>query len=160
MYETLLASANRWDELEAHHRARAERAPDHASKIEALRIFALEWVQRFKDKDRGAKFFDEAMKATASNGATLRSPVAAFSLLLQTYGPRGEWAQLLAIADSILDRLSGEDKLYVAIQAGQIAFDKANDIERARRYFAIAARIEPKNPSVQEFIEVVGLPES
>jgi golgin subfamily B member 1 len=157
MYETLLSAANRWDELEAHHRSRAERAPDHGKKVEALRTFALEWVQRFKDKDRGAKFFDEAMKATASNGATMKSPVAAFSLLCQVQGQRGEWLGLLDLADSVLGRLSDEEKLYIAIQAGQIAFDKANDIERARKYFAIAARIEPQNPSVQEFIEVVGL---
>ena len=24
-------------------------------------MFALEWVQRFKDRDRGAKFFDQAI---------------------------------------------------------------------------------------------------
>jgi tetratricopeptide (TPR) repeat protein len=157
MYETLLAAANRWDDLEAHHRRRAERAPDHGKKVEALRMFALEWIQRFKDRDRGAKFFDEAMKATASNGATMRSPVAAFSLICQVQGQRGEWTQLLELADIVIGRLSGEEKLYIAIQAGQIAFDKANDLERARKFFAIAARIEPQNPSVQEFIDVVGL---
>ncbi|HWU88034.1 MAG TPA: hypothetical protein VN253_12195, partial [Kofleriaceae bacterium] len=157
LYETLLSAANRWDELEAHHRRRAERAPDHGKKVEALRTFALEWVQRFKDRDRGAKFFDAAIKATASNGATMKSAVAAFSLLCQVQGERGEWTQLLELADSVLDRLEGEEKLYIAIQAGQIAFDKANDLERARRYFAVAARIEPRNPTVQEFIEAIGL---
>jgi golgin subfamily B member 1 len=157
IYETLLAAANRWDELEAHHRRRAARAPDHGKKVEALRTFALEWVQRFKDRDRGAKFFDEAMKATASNGAAMRSPVAAFTLLCQVQGQRGEWGQLLELADIVIGRLSGEEKLYIAIQAGQIAFDKANDTERARKFFAIAASIEPQNPSVQEFIDVVGL---
>ena len=101
IYETLLAGANRWDELEAHHRRRAEHAPDHAKKIEALRMFALEWVQRFKDRDRGAKFFDAAIKATVSNGAApLRSVVAAFTLLRQVQGDKGEWSSLLDIAES------------------------------------------------------------
>ncbi|HMG53842.1 MAG TPA: tetratricopeptide repeat protein, partial [Kofleriaceae bacterium] len=50
-------------------------------------------------------------------------------------------------------------KLYIAIQAGQIAFDKANDIDRARRFFAAAARIEPQNPHVLDFIAAVGLSE-
>src|SRR5215813_12546782 len=68
IYETMLAQAQRWDDLEAHHRRRAERAPDHGKRIEALRIFALEWVQRFKDRDRGAKFFEAALTATTSNG--------------------------------------------------------------------------------------------
>ncbi|HLL20565.1 MAG TPA: hypothetical protein VK427_00455, partial [Kofleriaceae bacterium] len=157
MYETLLATTNRWDELEAHHRMRADRAGDHGKKIEALRTFGLEWIQRFKDRDRGAKFFDAAIKATASNGAAMRSVVAAFTLLRQVQGDRGEWTPLLDMAEQVLPRLTGEDKLYVAIQAGQIAFDKANDIARARRFFAAAASIESQNPSVQDFVAAVGL---
>ncbi|HEU4732283.1 MAG TPA: hypothetical protein VFT22_30525, partial [Kofleriaceae bacterium] len=160
LYETLLAGTNRWDELEAHHRRRAERAPDHARKIEALRTFGLEWVQRFKDRDRGAKFFDAALRATVSNGVvSMRSVVAAFALLRQVHGERGQWNELLDIAEALLDRPSGlanEDRLYVAIQAGQIAFDQSNDIERARKFFAAAARIEPQNPNVQDFIAAVG----
>jgi tetratricopeptide (TPR) repeat protein len=163
-YETLLSGTNRWDELEAHHRRRVERAPDHGTKIEALRMFALEWVQRFKDRDRGAKFFDAALRATVSNGVVpMRSVVAAFTLLRQVHGDRGEWNELLDIAESLLDRpsgasgLGGEDQLYIAIQAGQIAFDKANDIARARKFFAVAARIEPQNPSVQDFEAAIGL---
>jgi len=160
IYEGLLSGAQRWDELEAHHRRRAERAPDHAAKIEALRMFALEWVQRFKDRDRGAKFFDAALKATASNGASgMRSVVAAYTLLRQVHGERGEWSVLLDLAEAVIDRLSGEDKLYVAIQAGSIAFDKLNDIVRARRFFAIAANLEPQNPNVQDFVGAVGLDE-
>src|SRR5213078_2084213 len=94
LYETLLAGTNRWDELEAHHRRRAERAPDHGTKIEALRMFALEWVQRFKDRDRGARFFVAALRAAATNGVVaVRSVVAGFSLLRQVHGERGEWNQ-------------------------------------------------------------------
>ncbi len=161
IYETLLSTAQRWDELEAHHRRRADRAPDHSKKVEALRIFALEWVQRFKDRDRGAKFFNAAITATASNGTSpMKSLVAAFTLLRQVQGDRGEWAQLLDIAELVLDRISGEDKLYIAVQAGHIAFDKVNDIARARKFFAIAAGIEPQNPNVQDFVAAVGLDEA
>jgi tetratricopeptide (TPR) repeat protein len=161
IYETLLAGTQRWDELEAHHRRRAERAPDHAAKIEALRTFGLEWVQRFKDRDRGARFFDAAIKATASNGAgAMRSVVAAFALLKQVYGERGEWSALLDSAEAVIDRVSGEDKLFIAIQAGNIAFDKVNDIARARKFFAIAVNIEPQNPNVQDFVGAVGLDEA
>ncbi len=159
MYETLLANAERWDELEAHHRQRAESASNHARRIEVLRMFGLEWVQRFKDRDRGAKFFDEAIKATASNGESpMRSVVAAFTLLCQVMGDeRNEWSALLDVAELVIDRLTGEDKLYVAVQAGLIAFDKLNDISRARRLFAAAASVEPQNPSVQDFIAAVGI---
>ncbi|MDB4962480.1 MAG: Tetratricopeptide 2 repeat protein [Myxococcales bacterium] len=158
IYSSLLAGTQRWDEIEAHHRRRADKAPDHAAKVAALRTFALEWLQRFKDRDRGAKFFAEAVKATASNGATpMKSVVAAFTLLRQVQGDRGEWSSLLDIAESVIDRLTGEDRLYVAIQAGHIAFDKVNDIVRARKFFAIASAVEPQNPNVQDFVEAVGL---
>jgi tetratricopeptide (TPR) repeat protein len=158
IYETLLSGASRWDELEAHHRRRAEAAPNHIKKVEALRTFGLEWVQRFKDRDRGAKFFDAAIRATASNGASpMKSVVAGFTLLRQVMGDRNEWDGLLDIAETVLGRLSGEDRLYVAVQAGHIAFDKVNDIARARKFFGIAAGVESQNPHVQDFIAAVGL---
>ena len=158
IYETLLAQANRWDELEGHHTRRADRAADHGKRVEALRTFGLEWVQRFKDRDRGAKFFNAALLATASNGTTMRSVVAAFSLLRQVYGDAGNWTALLDVAEALVEKLpSAEDRLYLAVQAGQIAFDKANDLSRARRFFGVAARIEPTNPNVQDFIEAIGL---
>ncbi len=160
IYETLLSTTQRWDELEAHHARRANNESDHTKRVEALRTFGLEWLQRFKDRDRGAKFFGQAIKATASNGAVpMKSVVAAFTLLRQVQGDRGEWSQLLDVAESVIDKLTGEDKLYVAIQAGNIAFDKTNDIARARKFFAIAAALEPQNPTVQDFVGAVGLDE-
>ena len=160
IYETVLSNTQRWEELEAHHNRRADRAPDHSAKVEALRTFALEWVQRFKDRDRGAKFFNAAIKTTASNGTSpMKSVVAAFTLLRQVQGERGEWKELLDVAELVLDRLAGEDKLYIAVQAGHIAFDKVNDIARARKFFAIAAGVEPQNPNVQDFVAAVGLDE-
>ncbi|MDB4956997.1 MAG: Tetratricopeptide 2 repeat protein, partial [Myxococcales bacterium] len=161
MYETLIASASRWEELEKHHNRRADRAVDHAHRVEALRTFALEWVQRFKDKDRGAKFFHAALKAAMSNGASpMKSVVAAFTLLRQVHGDKGEWTQLLDLAEAVMDRMSTpEDKLFVAIQAGHVAFDKTNDLARAKKFFAIAASIEPQNPNVQDFVQAVGADE-
>src|SRR4029079_4122462 len=161
LYETLLSTTNRWDELEAHHKRRAERESDHVKKIEFLRTFALEWVQRFKDRDRGARFFDAALRATASNGAVpMRSVVAAFMLLRQVQGERGEWTQLLDIAESLLDRpsgISGEDNLHIAIQDGQLTLQERNALARARKFFAPAAGIEPQHPTVTEFVSSVGL---
>jgi tetratricopeptide (TPR) repeat protein len=160
LYETLLAGTNRWDELEAHHKRRAERATDHGKKVEALRTFGLEWVQRFKDKDRGARFFDAALRTSVSNGVVpMKSVVAAYALLRQVRGERGEWTPLLDLAEALLERpaLAQEDRLYLAIQAGQIAFDNANDLTRARRFFATAREIEPQNPNVVDFVDGVGL---
>ena len=151
IYETLLATANALGRARGAPRApRGARAATTQRSVEALRMFALEWVQRFKDRDRGAKFFDAAIKATASNGASpMKSVVAAFTLLSQVQGERGEWSAA-ARPRRVGDRpaAAGEDKLYVAIQAGHIAFDKVNDIARAQKFFAIAAAIEPQNPNV------------
>ena len=158
IYETVLATNTRWDELEKHQLRRADRAGDHGKRIEALRMFALEWVQRFKDKDRGAKFFDAALRANTSNGeASMRSVVAAFTLLRQVQGDKGEWQQLLELADAVIAKVPDEeDRLFVAIQAGNIAFDKLNDVERAKRYFSVAASIAKDNPSVQDFASIAG----
>jgi tetratricopeptide (TPR) repeat protein len=140
---------------------RADKAADHAYRVALLRKFALEWVQRFKDPERGAKFFGRAFQAASQNGASpMKSIVAAFALLKRVQGERGEWAQLLELTDAIIDRMApGEEKLFIAIQAGHIAFDKLDDIGRAKKYFAIAAAIEPKNPSVEEFVQAVGIDE-
>ncbi|MBA3539564.1 MAG: hypothetical protein H0T79_08030, partial [Deltaproteobacteria bacterium] len=161
IYETVLATASRFDEIEAHHKRRADRAPDHGSKVEALRMFALEWVQRFKDRDRGVRFFDAAIKVTVSNGTPqMKSIVAAYSLMRQVLGERNEWGPLLDVAELLLRKLpDGEDRLFVAIQAGQLAFDKLNDIPRAKKFFAIANEVAPENPNVQDFVAAVGLDE-
>ncbi len=158
IYETLLATSNRWDELEKHQLRRAERAADRGQRIEALRTFALEWVQRFKDRDRGAKFFETALKASAQNGAApMRSIVAAITLLRQVQGEKGEWTSLLELIDSIIPRTPGtEEKLFIALQAGEIAGDKLNDVERAKTYYALAASIEPQNPRVLDFVAATG----
>jgi tetratricopeptide (TPR) repeat protein len=161
MYETLLATGMRWEDLEKHQLRRADRAPDHGARVELLRMFALEWIQRWKDKERGAKFFDNALKAAATNGASpMKSIVAAFTLLHQVQGERGEWNGLLDLTDAVMDRIpAGEDKLFIAIRAGHVAFDKVNDIARAKKYFSIAASIEPQNPNVQDFVQAVGVDE-
>lgn len=161
MYETLLATNNRWDDLETHQLRRADKAPDHGQRVALLRKFALEWVQRFKDPDRGAKFFGRALEAASQNGASpMKSIVAAFTLLKRVLGDRGEWVQLLDLTDAVIDRMQvGEEKLFIAIQAGHIAFDKTNDIARAKKYFTVAASIEPKNPNVEDFVQAVGIDE-
>ena len=158
MLETVLAAAGRWDDLEAQQHRRAARAPDHPAKVEALRMFALEWVQRFKDKDRGAKFAGAALSESSSNGsAPMRSTIAAFALIRAAHAERSEWTQLLGLADAVLARLpQGEEKLYIAIQAGSVAFEQLDDVQRAKRYFGIAHAIEPQNPSVVDFIAIAG----
>ena len=102
MLESLLSAAQRWTELEAHHDARVKHASDVALKIERCRGFGLQWLQRFKDRERSARFFKQAVQLAAAEAAPARSSVAMFALLRQTEGERKDWQGLLAIADSLL----------------------------------------------------------
>src|SRR5688572_18181753 len=157
MYETLLSAQSRWDELEKHHEERANRV-DHARRPDRYRKFALEWVQRFKDKERGARFFSRAFAAMAQNGqTTTRSAVAAFALLRQVHGDKSDWKPLLEHADNVLGRIDGEDQLYVAVQAGLIAWKQVKDTARAKKYFGLAAQQAPDHPDVLDFAREVGL---
>jgi tetratricopeptide (TPR) repeat protein len=159
IYETVLSQQTRWDELEAHHEERAKRA-DHLRRADRYRKFALEWVQRFKDKERGARFFTRSIEASGQNGQTTpRAVVAAFSLLRQVHGDRDEWKNVLDLADAVLDRLSGEDKLFVAVQAGLIAWKELKDNARAKGYFGKAQSVAPDHPDVLDFKQAVGLDE-
>ena len=147
-------ATNRWDELEAHHRSRAERAPDHGKKVEALRMFALEWVQRFKDRDRGAKFFDAAIKATASNGAgrcgrsSRRSRCSA-----RCRATRGEWSAAARPRRRVIDRARRARRSCTSRSRPARSRSTRPTTSRARRkYFAVAARdraAEPERPGLR-----------
>ena len=136
IYETLLATNSRWDELEKHQLRRAERATDHGQKVEVLRMFGLEWVQRFKDRDRGAKFFDAALRVNTSNGeAPMRSVVAAFTLLLQVQGEKGEWQPLLDIADAVIAKAREQRGQAVRRDPGRP--DRVRQAQRCRAREAV-----------------------
>jgi tetratricopeptide (TPR) repeat protein len=109
MYEALLATAQRWDDLEKLHERRAVSGPDDAARAARYRDFGLEWVQRFKDRERGARFFGRALHTLTANGKSpnaMRSVVAAFALLLQVQGERGEWKPLIYPPVRVLEPVS------------------------------------------------------
>src|SRR5690606_15404683 len=127
LFEQLLSRQERWDELEKHHEARAYAAPDEASQAQLYRQFALEWVQRFKDRERAARFFARAIQMASQNGAahngdSIPSMVAGFSLLRESCAARADWEQFLGLADAALSRaMPDEQRLYVGLQAGLVA---------------------------------------
>ena len=122
MLEALLAGAQRLDDIEAHHEARAQAATSPAARADRYRMFALVWLQRFKDRERAARFAERALAAAASNGTqAIRSVVAPFAMLSSVLGERGDWKRLIAIADAGLAHATGEDRLYLAMTAGRAA---------------------------------------
>ena len=160
MLEAQLAAAQRWDDIEALHEVRAQSATTASERADRYRAFSLVWLQRFKDRERSAKLAAKAVTAASTNGTgSIRSLVAPYSLLAQVFGERGDWSTVLSLADAVLDHLSGEDKLFVAIQAGKAAW-KAGDLDRARGYFLIANAIESQAPDVVDFATAHGLGEA
>ncbi|HVV88622.1 MAG TPA: hypothetical protein VHE35_36510, partial [Kofleriaceae bacterium] len=160
MYEALLAAGQRWDEIAAHHERRIQHAGALPEQIERARSYALVWIQRFKDRERAATFFGKALLGATSNGsgATMRSIPAAFTLLKQVLGARGEWRLLVDRAEAILSHLTDEsDRLFVSNLAGVVSWRELQDVDRARKFFAIAHAIEPTAPDVVDFDQSEGL---
>jgi tetratricopeptide (TPR) repeat protein len=153
LLEALFAKTERWDDLAKQHEMRAYAAADESERAALYRKFALEWVQRFKDRERAAQFFTKALAAAYENGAhKLPSQVAAFSLLREIYGARKEWDKILPLTDQALGANLGDDeKLYAAVLGGVIAWKELGDPERARRYFDEVRRIAPDNAVLAEF---------
>ncbi|HYU15896.1 MAG TPA: tetratricopeptide repeat protein, partial [Candidatus Acidoferrum sp.] len=158
LYESLLSRKDRWDELEKHHLNRAFAVAEDSGRAALYRQFALEWVQRFKDRERGARFFAKAIEMSAQNGAVhMPSMVAGFSLVREAFGARADWQQFLTLADVALARaLPDDQRLFVAMQAGLVAWRELNDVGRARQYFSVASRIEPDAPHLADFEAAVG----
>ncbi len=157
LFESLLAAQERWDELEKHHQKRAYAAVDDTSRAALYRQFALEWVQRFKDRSRGAAFFARAIESAVEDGATFPSLVAAFGLLREVYGDRGDWETVLRLADAVLPRVEDpQQRLYVALQAAVAAWRGLGDADRARGYFHTVRDLEPEAPDLHDFESEAG----
>ncbi len=152
LLEALLAKAKRWEDLVEHHEKRAYAVADDGDRAGLYRKFALEWAQRFQDRERAAAFFAKALSAAYENGADkLPSQPAAFSLLRDVFGARGEWPKLLSLVDQALTSpLGDEEKLYAATVAGTVAWHDLNDPVRARAYFDQVRRIAPENATLAE----------
>ena len=160
LYESLLSRQERWEELEKHHEGRAYAAQE-GHQAELYRQFALEWVQRFKDRERAARFFAKAIESSSSNGAAanggMKSIVAGFSLLRESSAARNEWQSFLGLADAALSRaMPDEQRLFVATQAGLVAWKEVGDTERARGFFALVRGVEPNSPDLEDFEKEAG----
>ncbi|MEM9490519.1 MAG: hypothetical protein AAGC55_15335, partial [Myxococcota bacterium] len=104
LYESLLGGQQRWEELEQHHDGRAYALADESAQAAMYLALAFAWIQRFKDRERGARYFLQSISAAVqSPGVQLRSVVAAFALMREVYGSRpGDQGQnqFLQLADA------------------------------------------------------------
>jgi len=159
LLESLMVRQERLDELAEHHEKRAYAVADDDERAELYRRFALEWVQRFKDRERAAAFFAKAMQSAGQNGvqSSLVGHVAGFSLLREVFGGRADWDSVLQTLDGVIEKLDDERRLYLAVQGGAIAWRDLDNVDRARRYFDMVRSIDPDAPELGEFDAAVGV---
>ena len=151
LYEKLLSAAERWDELEKHHDRRLL-AAEEDEQLGLAEQFGLEWVQRHRDRGRAAKFFKKAIEFAAQSGPdALSSLIGAFSLVREVYAEKSQWSDVLDLADRSLPNLKDDQKLYIAWQAGVIAWKEQADLDKARGYFAVVRELEPASPDLADF---------
>ena len=81
LLEMLLSEAERWDDLQRHHERRGLAAEEH-ERVELYRQFALEWVQRFRDRAT-----ERLAQAHASLAPTSRLLLEALPYLLHVNSP-------------------------------------------------------------------------
>ena len=154
LFEQLLSRSERWDELEAHQMKRADAESDVKTRTLMYRNFALEWNQRYSDRERAGKFFRKAVEATVQNGSKgFHSLVAGFKMFRELYGEKGEWSEFMEVSGNVLDKLQDEQKLYVALHAGIVAWRKLDDVEQANRFFSQVRDVAPNNPDALAFFE-------
>ncbi len=156
LLEKLLSTSERWDDLEEHHQRRISVA-DEKDKADLAERFALRWLARFHDKDRAAKFFRMAIEQVShSKTEAFVSLVGAFSIVRESYGAHAQWDELLGLADAVLPQLSDDQKVYVAVQSGLVAWKEVADLEKAQAYFSVVAELEAENPDLADFVQEYG----
>ena len=108
MYETLLAERQRAGTISrSTSMRRAERAADTAARSRRCACSRSSGCSASRTRIAARSSSTRALKATAPNGASpMRSIVAAFTLLRQVHGDKGEWTQLLDLADAVLERIA------------------------------------------------------
>src|SRR5205823_2084373 len=98
--DSLLGGAKRWADLAAVQEARAQ-ATDIAKRARLYRRFAVAWRDRWHERDRAAHFWRRALDTAydGSGAAPFAGHLAAFGQLREVHGARGEWNDLLSLAD-------------------------------------------------------------
>ena len=168
LLEGVLGTTGRVDDLVKLHEQRAAAAGDESRRAVLYQHFASTWALRIADKERAAHFYRKALETSyrlgsaGSNGiGSFPGHLAAFGFLRDEIGPRGHFADLLAVADlGLRSGLDDDDLVILAAQAGAIAWRDLNDPARAKPYFETVLRIDPKSAAngglVGEFVAAIG----
>ena len=163
LLEKVLAEQGRFDEIVAIEDRRIDSLPTDQAKIDLAKRIGTMWQLRWKDKERGARFYGRALTLTyrgqVDAAKSFAGHLAAFSLLRDVYAPKNEFEPLLNYAE--LGRfapMSDEERAALMVQAGRLAWRDMNDPGRAKSYFAEVQRVFPENEELNAFIAEYGDP--
>jgi len=156
LLEGALGAEKRFDDIVALHEWRLKNAESDKERAELSRRFASVWVLRFSDDQRAAKFYQQALETTYAGGLDFPGHLAAFSFLRQiaSAAEKGDaWGKLLGIADlGMQAKLSDDEAVMLATQAGVISWKDAKDTGKARGYFERVQQSDPESEELKAYL--------
>lgn len=151
LQETILTGREDWQALEALHHKRLAATGEHDRAVLAQRL-ALQWLQRYKQRDISARFFALALRLAGANGTNpLGTAVGGLAFLRQLADESGDYADFLELTDLLLPKLGPDAQLLIAEQAGVVAWRRANRPADAERYFQRVVAIDPASALAKAF---------
>ena len=158
MAETALANGGHLQTIQQLQDRRASLIDDLATRARLLTHFGNIWQVRLQNPEMAAYFYRQALElAYADRSAGFTGHLAAFRAIKDAAANSGELDGILPLAERGLGLLDDPDEATViALQAGELAWRGANDLDTARRLLGFAAQRAPDHPVVTEFESTVG----
>ncbi len=141
LLEKILAEQSRLDEIVALQEKRIESLADVQAKIDLSKRIGNMWLLRWKDKERAARFYGRSLnltyRGTVDASKAFPGHLAAFNMLREVLGPKGDWAPLLNYAElGSFAPMADADRAALMVQAGRMAWRDMGDAATARNFFA------------------------
>ncbi len=163
LLEKILAEQSRFDEIVALQEKRIESLADVQAKIDLSKRIGNMWLLRWKDKERAARFYGRSLnltyRGTVDASKAFPGHLAAFNMLREVLGPKGDWAPLLNYAElGSFAPMADADRAALMVQAGRMAWRDMGDAATARNFFAEVGRVFPENEELQAYVAEFGDP--
>ena len=163
LLEKILAEQSRLDEIVALQEKRIESLADVQAKIDLSKRIGNMWLLRWKDKERAARFYGRSLnltyRGTVDASKAFPGHLAAFNMLREVLGPKGDWAALINFAElGSFAPMADSDRAALMVQAGRMAWRDMGDAAAARNFFAEVGRVFPENEELQAYVAEFGDP--
>ncbi|MCS6914793.1 MAG: tetratricopeptide repeat protein [Myxococcales bacterium] len=156
LLEKVYGEQGRFDEIMILQERRAEGVSSERERIALWQRNGAIWLVRWQDKGRAAYFYGRVLESVYRSGwpvgEVFPGHLAAFHLVREVHGARGEWDHVLRYADlGAQANMSDEERIALLVQAAEIAWREAGDVGRARGYLALVKKLQPDHPVLQDF---------